>query len=117
MEGVRYTVPSKYDLAPYGHVCKVMQEERVNRAQEERANRAQEERANRAQQEENYQFFIQISKDESTAHWIPIGHLLEKAFYFQILDEMFIKECLTLYEGKSDYKESLQILGNIFKRY
>lgn len=87
---MRYSIPTRLDAGDYGQVIKVVGDN------------------------ETYELYVQVSKEEPC--WIPVGKLLEKAFKNQFSDPLFINECLTLYQGKSDIQESLRILGNILQR-
>jgi hypothetical protein len=71
---IRYTIPSRYDVAPYGAIVTVM-----------------------GDHEET--MFIQLGQEEHS-HWIRLGDFLEKAFKSEINDTEFIKGCLSLYEIK-----------------
>ena len=76
---VRHTIPSKYDLAPFGTLCQ----------------------ANIG--DDGYQLYIQLSELPEEAKWEPIGFLLEKAFEEVLQDEMFITELFHLI-GVREYK-------------
>lgn len=68
----RYTNPTKYDVAPYGTICK-----------------------------NNDSLFIQVSKNTESSNWLPLGEFLLKVFQKSILTNDFIKECLELYEKEN----------------
>jgi hypothetical protein len=68
---IRYTPPSKYDIEPFGSVCRVMESEKL------------------------MDLYIQTSKDVQTPIWMPIGAFLEMVFEKEIQQEVFIKECLS----------------------
>jgi hypothetical protein len=73
---LRYTVPTRYDKAPYGAICKVSYEG------------------------DKHEFYIQIASDDvEENHWLKMGDFLEIAFRKEILeDKEFIKGCLELYK-------------------
>ena len=72
---LRYTVPTRYDKAPYGAICKVIEEDK-------------------------YELYIQVASDDvEENHWLKMGDFLEVAFKKEILtDKEFIKGCLELYK-------------------
>lgn len=72
---VRYSAPTRYDLAPRGTICKVMGDADV------------------------YSIYIQAGNNPETASWLPIGDLLEKTFASYIVDHEFIKACLDICDG------------------
>ena len=65
----RYSNPTKYDLAPYGTICK-----------------------------NNDNIFIQISKDPEASNWLYIGDFFQIIYQKSILSDDFIKKCLDIYE-------------------
>jgi hypothetical protein len=69
----RYSMPSKYDVAPYGTIVKVVGDD------------------------DSYQLVVQLSKDSLLSEWMPIGKLLEGAFKDKLSDEKFIEQCLKDY--------------------
>lgn len=72
---LRYTIPTRYDKAPYGAICKVIEEDK-------------------------YEIYIQVASDDvEENHWLKMGDFLEVAFKKEILtDKEFIKSCLELYK-------------------
>jgi hypothetical protein len=73
---LRYTIPTRYDKAPYGVICKVMGES-----------------------ETNYDLYIQVSPDDvEYSEWVKMGDFLEWAFKKELFDKDFIEGCLHLYE-------------------
>lgn len=73
---IRYNAPTRYDLAPYGSICKVMEEN------------------------ESYKLYFQISESPDTATWITVGELLEKTFNSFLMDNEFINACIDIYTNK-----------------
>lgn len=71
---VRYSSPTKYDLAPYGTICQVLGDNAVQEA-----------------------LHIQVGHGE-TSTWITMGEFLEKVFKDKLLDASFIQECLQSYK-------------------
>ena len=72
---LRYTIPTRYDKAPYGAICKVVTDG------------------------DKFDLYIQIASDKvEESHWLKIGDFLEAAFKREILeDPEFIQSCLKLY--------------------
>ena len=73
----RYTTPTRYDKAPYGAICKVVDEDK-------------------------YGLYIQVRSDDvEESHWLKMGDFLEIVFKQEILsDRDFIDGCLDLYKTK-----------------
>lgn len=73
---LRYTVPTRYDKAPYGAICKVVSDG------------------------DKFDLYIQLASDDvEENHWLKMGDFLEVAFKKEILnDKDFIKSCLELYK-------------------
>lgn len=71
----RYTVPTKYDMAPHGQICVVKQDAPV--------------------------YYIQVSSDENHATWLRYGEFLEVVFAESINDKHFIQNSLDMYKIKS----------------
>jgi hypothetical protein len=90
-KGVRYTIPTRYDLAPFGQVCKVMGDD------------------------ESVTLYIQTGHDQDTSTWVPMSIFLEKVFKSFLDDPTFIKECLEIYHNNPNYIENLKTLSNIIK--
>lgn len=72
---VRYTPPTRYDVAPYGAVCTV-----------------------KGETELADQMYIQVNKDDSIANWIDIGTFLEIIFKDKMHDPVFVAQCLDRYK-------------------
>ena len=89
--GIRYTIPTRYDLAPYGQVCKVMGDD------------------------ESVMLYVQTTHDQETANWIPMSIFLEKVFKSFLDDPAFINQCLEIYHNNSNQIESFNILGDKIK--
>ena len=84
----RYTMPTKYDIAPFGTLCQVV-----------------------GDGGEIYHVLIQISHDEKRANWMPVGQFFERIFSPIINNSSFIKECLNLFEiNKGDYQKIATVL-------
>ena len=64
--------PSRFDPAPYGVICYVHGEDRV-------------------------EGYIQLSDDESQPQWMPIGDFLWSVFASELENDEFIDECLKKY--------------------
>lgn len=69
---MRYTLPTRYDDAPYGTIC-ILKSDTEDK------------------------FYIQVSQDKTTNTWITMGDMLVGAFKDKLLDDVFIKECLQGY--------------------
>jgi hypothetical protein len=69
---VRYTLPTRYDDAPYGSICII-----------------------KGGKEDRY--YIQTSDQHNT--WIEIGVFLTKVFSTHLQDEKFMKKCLEDYKN------------------
>jgi hypothetical protein len=67
---IRYTPPTRYDIAEYGARCKVMESEKP------------------------IDLYVQISKDEQSPNWKRMGDFLELAFAKEIHEDDFINQCL-----------------------
>jgi len=85
---VRYNPPSKYDIAHYGMILKVMGED------------------------DSFEYFVQCSSNLDTPDWKPISYLLEKTF-LPFVDEFFVSLCLSLSScNPEDRAEHLKKLAN-----
>ena len=85
---LRYSIPGRYDMAPYGTIYRVQ-----------------------AGEEQSTELYIQLG-DESP-QWQKIGTLLELAFKDLIEDPQFIQECLRLYRSTiKEYDDN--ILAKMF---
>lgn len=72
---VRYTVPNKLDIAPYGTIYKVMLED------------------------DKGEYYIQLGASDSS--WMRMSNFLEFVFSDYLNDEGFVDECLRLFNRKS----------------
>lgn len=72
---VRYTPPTRYDMAPFGTICTV-----------------------KGETELGDQMYIQVHKEDSNANWIPMGIFLEAVFKNKLIDPQFIIDCLERYK-------------------
>lgn len=72
VHALKYTVPTRYDMAPYGQIWVKANDSNV------------------------VDVFIQASKNDSP-NWISMGQLLERAFSEKLSDPEFINECLEIY--------------------
>jgi hypothetical protein len=68
---IRYSKPSRLDVAPYGTVYEVVMEP-----------------------EQPPEFYVQSSKDDQAPNWISRGAFLELAFATDLRSDKFIQECL-----------------------
>jgi hypothetical protein len=75
---IRYNDPTRYDKAPYGTICHVHGDDDVIIKQ-----------------------FIQLSTENTTAQWEPLGDFLLKVFHEQLSNTTFIQECLKKYHPPS----------------
>jgi hypothetical protein len=73
---VRYSPPTRYDVAPRCTICKVMGDEQI------------------------FTLYVQTGDSTDTATWVPMGELLEKAFNSFTLDHEFINACVDLSQSK-----------------
>ena len=90
---VKYSVPNRYESAPFGTICKVISDTSES-------------------------FYIQTSNNKEHADWVLMGTVLEKAFKDYTLKAEFINECLLLYtESKepvgSNIRNALTKISNI----
>ena len=69
---VRYSVPTRYDLAPRCTICKVMGDG------------------------PSYKLYVQIGEVSDAATWISMGDLLEQTLKDLILDQDFVNDCVTM---------------------
>lgn len=67
---IKYTPPSKYDVAPYGTTWQVEKSDKP------------------------LDLYVQTSKDEQIPCWLSMGDFLVLANQNRILEDSFIKECL-----------------------
>lgn len=66
----RFSVPTKYDAAPYGTLCSVKQDD------------------------DTIVYYIQISNDPECIVWERVGYFLEGIFLELIKDPSFREQCL-----------------------
>jgi len=76
MELIRYSPPSRYDVAPYGFVVKVMRDDELS------------------------SLWIQTSHDVEHPTWKTMGEFLEGIFLPHLTDPIFIHALLNLNEEK-----------------
>mgnify|MGYP001571948054 CR=1 FL=1 len=69
---IRICPPSRYDKAPYGSICYVNGEDKI-------------------------EGYIQIGRSEDHPDWILIGDFLWGVFADQVEDDEFIEDCLNQY--------------------
>ena len=67
---IKYTPPSKYDTAPYATIWQVEKSDKP------------------------VDLYVQVSQDELSPNWIPMGDLLILVFKDDIYSDKFIQECL-----------------------
>lgn len=72
---IRYTIPTKLDVAPYGTICKVVLDNNQS------------------------DLFIQLGATE--ASWRRVGNFLESVFEDFLHDDGFVEECLRLFNKKA----------------
>lgn len=48
-------------------------------------------------------FYIQTSKDSESPNWQRLGTVMEKAFTDLFPNDLFIKQCLKMYEYQSEH--------------
>jgi hypothetical protein len=73
---VRYSPPTRYDLAPRCTICKVMGDEQV------------------------YKLYVQTSEASDASCWVPMGELLERTFDSFTQDHEFINACVDVCTNK-----------------
>jgi hypothetical protein len=89
---IRYSPPSKYDVADYGTIYKVVGEN------------------------DSHEYFVQCSPNLESPDWRPYSYLLEKAFSCFAVNNAFIKLCLALSDSSNtDKAEHLKKLIDILK--
>jgi hypothetical protein len=86
---IRYSPPTRYDIAPFGTICKVIDDGNTPK------------------------YFIQFNKEPDTARWESMSYLLENVFNDYITNTEFIDACLKAYNDKS--KDSLIKISDILK--
>ena len=89
---VRYSAPSKYDIANHGTIFKVMGENN------------------------SYELFVQCSSNLESPEWKPINYLLEKTFHDFLTDKDFISLCLCLSSGDGDRHEHFKSLSKLLSK-
>ena len=72
---IRYTIPTKFDMAPYGTICKVLLDN------------------------DKVEHFIQLG--QSDVQWKRLGTFFEEAFDGFLHDRGFVDECLALFSKKT----------------
>jgi len=84
----RFTVPGRYDVAPFGTLCKVMGED------------------------ETFKLWLQVSEEENVYHWIQSGEFFEKLYNKQLESDDEWRTKMTLL-----YKLKNNGLGSFFPSY
>jgi hypothetical protein len=74
---IRYNPPSKYEIAPYGEIYKVMGEN------------------------ESYELFVQCSSNLDAPEWKPVSLVLMDAFK-PFISSILLSHCLALSSGKPE---------------
>lgn len=82
---IRYSIPQKYDNAPYMTIVKVVM--------------------GLGDGKEEYKHYVQASSDEEKTKWMSIGEFLEEAFEESFTNKRFIKEITHLHELKNIKKD------------
>ena len=88
---VRYSTPGKYDVAKFGTISKVMGDN------------------------DSFEFYVQLSEDESIGNWQKISYLLEKVFGQFIINNDFLAQCLNIYVEKEDKHSAFDKISEIIK--
>lgn len=88
---IRYSAPTKYDVAKFGTIYKVMGDD------------------------ESYELFVQLSEEDSVANWQPMSYLLEKTFRSFLTNPDFVSQCLHLFSFKGDRCEHFKRICEILK--
>lgn len=86
---VRYTMPTKYDVAKFGTICKVVGDNG------------------------SCELIVQLGGDEAISNWKPIGYLLEQCFHSFLNDPVFVSCCLHLYSHPGHGCEQLKEIAKI----
>ena len=87
---VRYTPPSKYDVAHYGMIFKVVGEN------------------------DSCEYFVQCSSNLEAPDWKPFSYLLEQTFMSFVDNKEFISLCLAISFGKTEERAGhLKELSNL----
>lgn len=73
MQIEKFSVPTKFDMAPYGTVWKSLGDG------------------------ENYELWIQACRDQFDPQWIKMGSFLERVYKDKFTDEKWLNEILKLY--------------------
>lgn len=85
----RFTIPNKYVIELFGSIVKVIGENN------------------------NYDLWIQLSKDVGSPDWKKVEFLLEKVFNDLLNNSDFIEECLKIYLGEKDFSNLVKILTEV----
>lgn len=87
---IRYSHPTKYDLAPYGTMWRAIGDEG------------------------RFELYIQVSDDQDNPTWVSIPAFFEKVFIDFTQDPKFMDECLILYKENVDKSvAAIQSIMNI----
>ena len=70
----RYTVPTRYDEAPYGQICHVHSDNN------------------------HYSVYIQTCENQKTQIWLTVGAVFEKAFEYHVDDDGFMDEVMHMFK-------------------
>jgi hypothetical protein len=84
----RYTIPTRFDSEPFGTIVKCIGDNN------------------------DYEFYVQLSKDQANANWQKVRYLLEKTFQEFFFNATFIEECLKIYNGDKDFSKISKIIFN-----
>ena len=98
MPRTRYTIPTRYDIEPYGTLCKVAYE------------------APMVTQKPRYEYYLQTNEVEIPAEWIPLGDVLQKVFGEIVTNEDFLKACLKLLKHPEESRCFLPLFASINKK-
>ncbi len=70
----RYSAPTRHEKAPYKTIVRVHNDS------------------------EQWNYYIQISRNEEIPNWLPLGKFFEKAFDSYTTNTKFIEECIRLFD-------------------
>lgn len=88
---VRYTMPSRLDLAPYGTIVKVIGDN-------------------------DYELYVQLATEEGSANWKKVRNLLEFVFSDYLCSKDFMDACLDIYCQKGSKESSLKKISELLMK-
>lgn len=89
---IRYTAPGRYDVAPYGTICKVIGDG------------------------DSSELFVQLSEDLDAPSWMTMAKMFEGVFSRFIDKQDFVSRC-SLVLKRCDASEHLLVISEIINKH